>query len=33
MNTIGQAQRLANPVWNAGGYLRNTVETVRVTAA
>jgi hypothetical protein len=33
MNTIGQAQRLDNPVWNTGGYLRNTVETVRVTAA
>jgi len=33
MNTIGQAQRLDNPVWNAGGYLRNIVETIRVSAA
>ncbi|HME80529.1 MAG TPA: molybdopterin-dependent oxidoreductase [Candidatus Eremiobacteraceae bacterium] len=33
MNTIGEAQRLDNPVWNPGGYLRNTVETVRVEAS
>jgi len=33
MNTIGEAQRLDNPVWNPGGYLRNTVETVRVSAS
>ena len=33
MNTIGEAQRLDNPVWNPGGYLRNVVETIRVSAA
>ncbi|HEY6357471.1 MAG TPA: molybdopterin-dependent oxidoreductase, partial [Vicinamibacterales bacterium] len=33
INTIGEAQRPDNPVWNPGGYLRNTVETVRVSAA
>jgi sulfite dehydrogenase len=33
MNTIGEAQRLDSPVWNPGGYLRNTVETVRVFAS
>jgi DMSO/TMAO reductase YedYZ molybdopterin-dependent catalytic subunit len=32
INTIGEAQRPDNPVWNPGGYLRNTVETVRVSA-
>jgi sulfite dehydrogenase (cytochrome) subunit A len=32
INTIGEAQRLDNPVWNPGGYLRNSVETVRVSA-
>jgi sulfite dehydrogenase len=32
ISTIGEAQRPDNPVWNPGGYLRNTVETVRVSA-
>lgn len=32
INTIGEAQRLDDPVWNPGGYLRNVVETVRVSA-
>ena len=32
INTIGEAQRPDNPVWNPGGYLRNTVETVRVSS-
>ena len=31
MNTIGESQRVT-PVWNAGGYLRNAIETVRVIA-
>jgi sulfite dehydrogenase (cytochrome) subunit A len=33
VNTIGEAQRLDNPVWNPGGYLRNVVETVKISAA
>ena len=33
MNTIGEAQRLDNPVWNPGGYLRNVVETIRISAS
>ncbi|HXW76986.1 MAG TPA: molybdopterin-dependent oxidoreductase, partial [Candidatus Eremiobacteraceae bacterium] len=32
INTIGEAQR-STPVWNASGYLRNAIETVRVTAS
>ena len=32
LNTIGQSQPL-EPLWNPSGYLRNVVETTRVTAA
>jgi sulfite dehydrogenase len=31
-NRIGQSQPL-DPLWNPPGYMRNVVETVRVTAA
>jgi sulfite dehydrogenase (cytochrome) subunit A len=31
-NRIGQSQPLT-PLWNPSGYMRNVVETVRVTAA
>jgi hypothetical protein len=33
INIIGDAQRMDNPVWNPGGYLRNIVEMVHVSAA
>ena len=33
INTIGEAQRFNNPVWNPGGYLRNVVETIRISAS
>jgi len=32
INGIGESQRIGTAVWNPGGYLRNTVETVRVSA-
>lgn len=32
INGIGESQRVGTTVWNPGGYLRNTVETVRVSA-
>jgi DMSO/TMAO reductase YedYZ molybdopterin-dependent catalytic subunit len=32
INGIGESQRVGTAVWNPGGYLRNTVETVRVSA-
>ena len=32
VNRIGQSQPMA-PLWNPAGYMRNVVETVRVTAA
>jgi sulfite dehydrogenase (cytochrome) subunit A len=31
-NTAGDTQPM-DPLWNPAGYLRNVVETVRVTAA
>ncbi len=31
-NAIGETQR-TTPVWNSGGYLRNSIETVRVTVS
>jgi hypothetical protein len=31
-NRIGQSQPL-EPLWNPAGYMRNVIETVRVTAA
>ena len=33
VNSIGEAQRFDNSVWNPGGYLRNTVETLNVSAS
>ena len=33
INTIGEAQRFNNPVCNPGGYLRNVVETIRISAS
>jgi hypothetical protein len=32
VNRIGQSQP-SEPLWNPPGYMRNVVETVRVTAA
>jgi hypothetical protein len=32
INRIGQSQPLA-PLWSPSGYMRNAVETVRITAA
>jgi hypothetical protein len=32
VNRIGQSQPM-EPLWNPAGYMRNVVETVRVTAA
>jgi len=32
INRVGQSQPL-EPLWNAAGYMRNVVETVRVTAS
>ena len=32
VNRIGQSQPI-EPLWNPAGYMRNVVETVRVTAA
>lgn len=32
VNRIGQSQP-AEPLWNPAGYMRNVIETVRLTAA